>query len=135
MKKIISYCFIPGLCIMSFVLYCTSGDKSKTETDVPIKGWFDDNTYRISGDGRPLAILTDFNERKKSSRNAAIMRAKFKLRQKLTSANMKLKPAYIYNLIDNKGKPIYERFDAEGGCEIIFEIKEDGLKQLFPGVD
>ncbi len=129
-KIIFLHILFISIIVLFSQLYCGSGNGSvKHENLLKKEGWINNNIYRIRGEGKPEASLKSSERKKISSKKAALFNAKFKLRHILMQQISKKKSKLIKNIID-KGKIIYDNYDPEGNCKIIYEINYLGLKNI-----
>jgi len=147
-----------GLLILSLtastaaMISCKSGSKKIVQKDVwQTEGWFDNDTYRIYSSGIPRDGLTNKIQRKGTAKESAILYAqkmvleRFKPVQNQSCAGMADYGYYENPYVQSKellviikaGRVIAERFDEMEKCEIMYEVKSAGLKEMVlgPGYD
>lgn len=144
-----------SLIILSiFIFFSFSCEKNNIRDTkrgiVKTEGWIDDNTYLIAAIGKPIRTYTSPKKRKRSAKRAAILNARFKVLKKFKKLSKKYYLKKSKNKNDRKearinaqkikrlikhGKATNEMYDREDNCEIIYEIKKDGLKQLVKRAD
>ncbi len=123
---------------------CKSGSSVESrKSDVWARdGWIDDDTYRQKAAGTPRAGYTNTVMRKESAKRAAVLYAQrmmieqfkyYAIPEACCYALMSSEPnpARIQEMmgIVKGGSVLAERFDTDHNCEIVYEVKQKGLKQ------
>lgn len=129
--------------IITAAILCGCGTSGKKGSDVWSRtGWIDGNTYRVMAAGRSnLAVkATNVEAVKEDARRNAVMNARIKIINdfqtgKLDSSNIagSLMNEFIKEIQPGlkEGKIIAERFTPDYTCEIIFEIRHEGLRERY----
>lgn len=107
------------------------------------EGWIDNDTFRVMSAGVFKKTITDMEERKKSSYHAALLNARYIMMEKFKGSFIEgcggimaynpNSPKSLNNLkqVAWDGTLIAdsERYDEEGNCSILYEVKKPGLKK------
>ncbi len=117
--------------IFCFAVFSCGAKNTIVELDEGFKreGWVNKNTYRTIGVGKPLNKQYDLLNQKKSSLDAALFNAQFKLKQQFLSDRSHMQAKQIKQII-RPGKVLYKKYDKMNNCEIIYEITTHSLKKI-----
>ena len=129
--------------IMTAAILCGCATSVEKGGDVWSRtGWIDDNTYRVRADGTSKLVPKGTNTEavKEDARKNAVMNARIKIINefgsgKIESSNIaaSLMDEFIKEIGPalKEGKVIAERFTPDYKCEIIFEIRHEGLRKRY----
>jgi hypothetical protein len=139
-------CLYSGLIIagIALFLFLSCGVKNVqkiNDNDEITEGWINDDAYQIAAGGLPINSLKMIDQRKESARLDAILNARCQIIEKF--CGIKIKREDIDHIEDLKGFPIPEElkeilkagivkktvWDKEDNCEIMYEVKGQGLKK------
>jgi len=142
MKKLIAI----ALVLTVGIVFTACGGGSKIGGTVKGKtfkteGWVNKNTFRLAAAGAPKRTLTNKIARRESSKRAAILNAQYQVLEKFKGA--KLEGATGMSDFEMTGIAIAQEvqgvvkggsvqsvtYDAEDNCEIIYEVKAQGLQK------
>jgi len=94
------------------------------------KKWIDNDTYETSAVGFSLGGYVDEDIRRSVARKTAVLLAQTDIRNKFKSdkSGAYSSTGEFYTIVKN-GRIINEFFDADDNCEIVYQIKGEGLKK------
>jgi len=134
-----------GLTKMGELSYILTGiksdsDKDSSQTTVSM-GWIDENTYRVEAEGDVNSKLTNKVQRRESSKIAAILNAQYQVLEKFKGSLIERAAdmsdfestgsAIAQEVLEyiKNGSVVSATWDEEDNCEIIYEVKAQGLKK------
>ena len=133
MKKIIVFSLI---LLVSLSFIACSSQKYKKYSE----GWIDDNTYRVKVIGIPRARLAEQHLRRATSKEYALIMAQKKILNSFFEARIGTECAAChygpirkaiskeFSSLVRSGSIIHETYDKDDNCEIVYELKSEGLK-------
>jgi len=139
MKRFIAMSLIPVMALLFTFISCGTKIYHYPDTAPPTEGWVDDNTYRITVEAGPRLTLKNRDDRRKSSKRAAIQNAQYLLHKKFMGAEITYAPSLnsseqhdftkISEII-KKGYVLRIIYDYDDNCQIIYEVKAERLKKM-----
>ncbi len=143
MKKFLAFAVVLSAVLAMTLSSCggsriggtVEGQSYKTE------GWIDENTYRIAAAGVPKRTLTNKIQRRESAKRAAILNAQYQVLEKFKGSKIEgaagmsdfemtgMAVAQEVQGVVKGGSVTKVTYDAEDNCEIIYEVKANGLKK------
>jgi hypothetical protein len=119
------------------------GEKKSGNCDIrEVKeGWCDIDTFRVRATGVPSKKAKDPEDRKKSSRMAAVLNAQYYVLEKFKGAKLEgatgimdtdfsgISVAKEIISYVKAGTIIAEKYDEEQNCEIVYEVRAKNLKK------
>lgn len=106
-----------------------------------LSGWTDNDTFLINATGASTKKVADPEKQKEEARRAAILFAQYRIVDTFkgyilegATGIMADEPYFKASLatlkqLAKEGKIVAEKYDDEGNCEILYELKKNGLRK------